>query len=233
MLAAISIVPACAAPPAADAVLAAHADAAAELSRAWAAEHAMARATLAALLDIRRTTLRGTIHRELLVSGCLVPADPPRADAARLAALLADPAADFALLREVRLGRMTEAQANAWLADYAAALALSDTAANAAVRHAMLDRLAPLESLNASAAHLTDSLSARAERIAALSAEASAAAPALHSALTARASWRTVAADLAAPQSLDAALDALFPNPSDAPRRAAAHELLLRILTPG
>jgi hypothetical protein len=189
---------------------------------------------LGTLVEIRRITLRGAIHRELIATGCIRPGDPPRADPGALSALLADPASDIALVREVRLGRMAESEATAWLHDYAAALALSGAPANDATRAAMLDRLAPLEHLHASATALATALDARAARIAALAAETSAATESLASALDSRAAWRTIGADLASPEQLDGAIDgallALFPDPSDAARRAAARELLTALL---
>jgi hypothetical protein len=225
---------ACAAPESARAVRDTHAAASAELARAWAADHALARAMLGTLVEIRRITLRGAIHRELIATGCITPGDAPRADAAAFGALLADPASDIALVREVRLGRMAEADAIAWLHDYAAALALSDSPANDATRAAMVDRLAPVEHLHASAAALGTALDARAARIAALAAETSAATESLASAIDSRTAWRTIGAEIASPENLDGAIDgalaALFPDPSDAARRAAARELLTALL---
>jgi hypothetical protein len=231
----LSLTGACASPESARAVSAAHAAASAELSRAWAADHALARAMLGTLVEIRRVTLSGAIHRELIASWCIVPTDPPRADPGALAARLTDPASDIALVREVRLGRMAESEAIAWLHDYAASLALSDTPANEATRAAMLDRLAPLEHLHASASELRAVLDVRAARVAALATETSEAVPALVAALDSRTVWRTIGAELASPEHLDGAIDgalaALFPHPSDAARRAAARELLAALLS--
>jgi len=216
----------CAAPGSVRALSAAQHSAIEELALAWSADHALARAELGVLIDIHRTTLRGRIHRELIATGCLTPEGD--ADSAALASAIADPTGDIALIREVRLGRMTEPQADAWLADFATSLRLGAAGDGEAVRFALLARLADLESLERAWAELQSSLDDRAERITALAAEAAGASGAMANAFEARLAWRTIAED-SAPPALGGAIDALFTDPR---RRAAARELVARLLTP-
>jgi len=197
-----------------------------ELAHAWSDDHALARATLGALVDIHLTTVRGRIHRELIETACIDP--DGIADTVILSAAIADPASDIALVREVRLGRMTEAQAGAWLTDYATALRLTDTADGHSVRAALLAQLGDIESINRVWTELQDALDDRAERVIALASEAAGASDSHTEALESRLAWRALGEEVGADAALEPLIDALF---TDQSRRAAARELLTRLLS--
>ena len=136
-----------------------------------ALQHALVANTAAAL----RTTLLGTVHRELIVAGYIVP-PLYSVDAAKFDADLADASKSNALVREVRDGRLTRAQAVAWLNDYAA---IQTVPSAADLRRAMLGRLGPLRQFDADTEAAFAALRARAASVADLLAAASADAEAL------------------------------------------------------
>ena len=216
----------CATPESVRALTSAQRTAIEELALAWADDHALARAELGVVFDIQRVAARGRIHRELLDTGCLTPEG--EAGAAALDASLEDPGTDIALVREVRLGRMSAAQAGAWLTDYAIALHLSEPGGGVSVRERLLDRLADMEHIDAAHDALIAALDARARRVVALAGEAAGASDALADALEARVAWRSIGADVDAVDALGPAIDALFTDPR---RRSAARELVERVVS--
>lgn len=215
----------CATPESVRALTSAQRAAIEELALAWADDHALARAELGVALDIHRVAARGRIHRELIATGCLTPEG--EAEAAALGAALADPETDIALVREVRLGRMTEARAAAWLTDYSIALRLGEAGDGATVRHRLLDQLADMERIDAAWDALIGALDARAQRVAALAAEAAGASDTVAQALESRLAWRAIGEEIGAADTLGPAVDALFTDPR---KRAAALAFLDQLL---
>ncbi len=195
-----------------------------ELALAWTDEHTLVRANLAVLVEQRLILTRGRIHRELLTTACIDPDGVP--DTVILAAAIADPTCDIALVREVRLGRMTEPDAGAWLTDYATALRLTETADGDTVRERLLAHLAEVESITTAWNELQVALDHRAQRIITLAQEATGASDDLAAAVESRIAWRDLGAD-AAPEAINPIIDALF---KDEPRRAAARALLEQLL---
>jgi len=197
-----------------------------ELALAWSDDHALLRANLAALLDIHLTAVRGRIHREMIETACIDPDGLP--DTVILSAAIADPSCTIALVREVRTGRMTEAQAGAWLTDYATALRLGPDADGIGVRTRLLAQLAEIASIEHAWAVLTAALDDRAERVVELASQAAGASDTLAEALELRLAWRTIGGEVGATGALEPVIDALF---TDQSRRAAARELLTRLLS--
>lgn len=135
--------------------------------------------TMRALFDstheARRLLLRGRVERELIERGYITPALEP--DAAALENDLRDPAFQGILVTEVRLGRLTPAQAADFVHDFS--LALRMRREGEAVRPSMLERLRPLEELAVNRAQGERSLSEHRARVLALLDDASRAADAM------------------------------------------------------
>ena len=224
VLPAISAVGACApAPHTLRPVLDAAALATQRLAVVQAQDASMLRSATLALIDTRRITLRGQVHRSLLQRGYLTPLLEP--DAAALDADLAEPNAGGPLVRDIRAGRMTRDQAVAWLSDYALALRMTD---GDPVRATLLARLSLIHDFEADAAALIEALDARSAHTRALLTDLDASGEAL-------AHYAAFAPSPSAPatESLRAALATLLGAAiRDPERRAAALELLDSILTP-
>lgn len=160
----LPLVPACTPPAAIGPVVQANHEATEALSRSVATDQALLRQSLAALLEIRRTTIAGRVHRGFIEAGLLTPALEP--DHTALDASLAHQGPpSSALVAEVRFGRLTPDQAHAFLDDYAIALRLSDPHP---VTGPMLARFAPLAEHDRAARAMLEALDAHAREKAAL-----------------------------------------------------------------
>lgn len=164
----------CAAPPQAQRAAQIESDAVARLAAASAADSAALRASVAALLDIRRASIAH--DAEISIAALLLsPAGDP--DPAALDDDLALEEPRTALAQSVRAGLLTAREARAWLHDYALAARMTATPEPRAV---LLAQLAPLRAHDAAADALLAALDARAAATNSLAADAAATAATLH-----------------------------------------------------
>ena len=133
------------------------------LSQRYAGDLALLGDLLERALAARRVIILGGLHREILARG-YITADFG-ADTGRLGSDLADASAASAIVDEVRLGRMTHAQAEAFILDYSLSLRMSDGGAS---RDAMLARMDAVASHDAGAAALREALAAHVAGVARL-----------------------------------------------------------------
>ena len=159
----VSSIPGCVTPQTAAPVAEYNAKAVNVLGESYRRDLSVLREVIDVQIKVARRLELGEADRELLLSGYITPDN--RAVPDKLAADLADPNIDSLLLREVRMGRLSQAEASAWLANYAALLAATNSAP---LREAMLAQLLPIEQFDADAEALLGSFDAHALRVAAL-----------------------------------------------------------------
>ncbi len=117
-------------------------------------------------IEIRRIALTGRIHRELLRLGLMTPDSEPVLG--KLEELTGDAATSAALVEEIRTGRMTLEQAQAWLTDYALTCKMSE-GTNA--KRTLLAQLSPIETFETGAQSLRKAVTTHGESISVLIAE--------------------------------------------------------------
>ncbi len=157
---------ACVSPQAAAPTVAFQRDAINTLSLAYANDLALLRAQTNALLNIRRTSTLGSLHRELIEQGFITPT--ASADTQSFDAALSDPESTATLVLEVRTGRMTAEQAPRFLTDYALLTIHSDALR---LQREALATLHPMRQLTDATAALNASLAAHEQDIAHLFSE--------------------------------------------------------------
>lgn len=136
-----AVIPSCVAPSAAGPTVSLQQDALIRAREAIASDYKLLATQAAANLDAHRRLLLGASHREMIEHGHITAALTP--DAAAFDADLADPDKSTALIRDVRLGRMSRERAHEFLHDYA--LAMRMVREGEPLRDAMLSRFEPLE----------------------------------------------------------------------------------------
>ena len=191
------------------------------LASAYAADLALLNDLLGRVLAAQRVILLGELHREMLSRGYLTVEF--EADLDRLRDDLGDASVANALVNEVRVGRMSAAQAEVFLVDYALSVRMSD---GGRARDTMLARLAVVSDHDASSTALMGALSAHADDVGGLLEDADANARAIgefaaferdagaYSEQTIRAIWDR----------------AVLSGVDDAAERAAAERLIDRVL---
>lgn len=146
-----ALVPACANPQSLAPITAQQAIALDALHVQTEASRILLEQQVLASLDVQRIALNGRLHREMLSQGLLSP--DFEAMPGRLDELLGDATVASALVDEVRLGRMSTAEAQAWLTDYALTCRLSQVPE---AKRALLRQLAPVERFETGAQALHD-----------------------------------------------------------------------------
>ena len=158
-----AMIPACANPEALAPITAQHVMTLEALQMHTEASRVLLERQVDAAIEIQRIALTGRLHRELLRLGMMTP--DFTAMPGRLEELLSDAEARAALLDEIRHGRMTLAEAQAWLIDYALTCKMSR---GTEARRVLLNRLALVEQFEEGAKALYGAIAAHGETIAGL-----------------------------------------------------------------